>query len=180
VVGLRRSGLGIGLMLRRTAVLRRSLNQHSGSRTDAPTPLHGFDGGVVHTPQEWRGIASGRPQSRGGAAHDRRDGPKQKFQFCQVFFEGGRAALVGVVCVVVTGMVLTKSSACIKYIACDEPVYHMHPTWLGVLRREGDWASGALPRGLEGFESPAALGITAPSQCVPPLWFSFWSKLELN
>ena len=75
MVGLRRSGLGIGLMLRRTAVLRRSLNQHSGSRTDAPTPLHGFDGGVVHTPHEWRGIASGRPQSR-GAAHDRR-GPKQ-------------------------------------------------------------------------------------------------------
>lgn len=53
MVGLRRSGLGIGLMLRRTAVLRRSLNQHSGSRTDAPTPLHGFDGGVVHTPHEW-------------------------------------------------------------------------------------------------------------------------------
>jgi hypothetical protein len=64
VVGLRRSGLGIGMMLRRTAVLRRSLNQHSGSRTNAPTPLHGFDGGVVHTPHEWRGIASGRPQSR--------------------------------------------------------------------------------------------------------------------
>ena len=53
MVGLRLSGLGIGLMLRRTAVLRRSLNQHSGSRTDAPTPLHGFDGGVVHTPHEW-------------------------------------------------------------------------------------------------------------------------------
>ena len=105
---------------------------------------------------------------------------KSLFQFCQVFFEGGRAALVGVVCVVVTGMGLTKSSACIKYFACDEPVYRMHPTWLGVLRREGDWASGALPQGLEGFESPVALGITAPSQCVPPLWFSFWSKLELN
>lgn len=46
--------------------------------------------------------------------------------------------------------------------------------------REGDWASGALPRGLEGFENPVALGITDPSQCVPPLWFSLWSKLELN
>ena len=109
MVGLRRSGLGIGLMLRRTAVLRRSLNQHSGSRTNAPTPLHGFDGGVVHTPHEWRGIASGRPQSRGGVQLPI-VGPKQKvlFQFCQVFFEGGRAALVGVVCVVGTGIATDK------------------------------------------------------------------------
>ena len=107
MVGLRRSGLGIGLMLRRTAVLRRSLNQHSGSRTNAPTPLHGFDGGVVHTPHEWRGIASGRPQSRVQLTIV---GPRSKkfFQFCQVFFEGGRAALVGVVCVVGTGIATDK------------------------------------------------------------------------
>lgn len=86
MVGLRRSGLGIGLMLRRTAVLRRSLNQHSGSRTDAPTPLHGFDGGVVHTPHEWRGIASGRPQSRVQLTN-RRPEAKSLFQFCQVFLK---------------------------------------------------------------------------------------------
>jgi len=37
-------------------------------------------------------------------------GPQQKvyFQFCQVFFEGGRAALVGVVCVVGTGIATDK------------------------------------------------------------------------
>ena len=33
---------------------------------------------------------------------------KSLFQFCQVFFEGGRAALVGVVCVVVTGIASDK------------------------------------------------------------------------
>lgn len=33
---------------------------------------------------------------------------KKFFQFCQVFFEGGRAALVGVVCVFVTGMASEK------------------------------------------------------------------------
>lgn len=100
MVGLRRSGLGIGLMLRRTAVLRRSLNQHSRSRTDAPTPLHGFDGGVVHTPHEWRGIASGRPQSRGGAAHDRRDGPMKKVYSNFVkFFSKAVGQLSSVSCV---------------------------------------------------------------------------------
>ena len=117
MVGLRRSGLGIGLMLRRTAVLRRSLNQHSGSRTDAPTPLHGFDGGVVHTPHEWRGIASGRPQSRGCSSRSSRpEANTSYFQFSQVFFEGGRAALVGVVCVVGTGIASDKIISMLQVI----------------------------------------------------------------
>jgi hypothetical protein len=125
VVGLRRSGLGIGLMLRRTAVLRRSLNQHSGSRTDAPTPLHGFDGGVVHTPHEWRGIASGRPQSRGGVQLPI-VGPKQKVYSNFVkFFSKAVGQLSSVSCV------SSSPSACIKYFACDEPVYHSVCTRLG-------------------------------------------------
>ena len=44
--------------------------------------------------------------------------PKQKvyFQFCQVFFEGGRAALVGVVCVVGTGIATDKIISMLQVI----------------------------------------------------------------